>query len=307
MSMDRVGFIGIGAMGRPMAARVAGAGFPLALFDSDPDRARTAAAELGAGVAKHGTALARDADLIVTMLPTSAIVASVLQGEMGVLAGLRPGSLVIEMSSGAPGQTQALAERVAAAGGTLIDAPVSGGVKRAETGELAIMAGGDPAAIDRAEPLLRSMGSTIMRTGPIGSAHAMKALNNLLSAGGFLLGIEALLIGQRFGLDPEVMVDVINASTGMSNSSQKKFKQFVLSRSFDAGFGLDLMVKDLGIALSVARETGTPAPISALVREMWASAQAVLGPGQDHTAAAKLSEQMAGTTLGVRANAPIDR
>jgi 3-hydroxyisobutyrate dehydrogenase len=137
-----------------------------------------------------------------------------------------------------------------------------------------------------------------MRTGAVGSAHAMKALNNLVSAGGFLLGIEALLIGQAAGLDPAVMVDVLNASTGMSNSSQKKFKQFVLSRAFDAGFGLDLMVKDLGIAMGVARETGTPAPVAALVREMWAAAQAMLGPGQDHTAAAKLSERLAGRELG---------
>jgi 3-hydroxyisobutyrate dehydrogenase len=246
-------------------------------------------------VAESGAALADDSDMIVTMLPTSAIVASVLAA--GVLAGLRTGTIVVEMSSGAPAATRALAARVAEAGGVLIDAPVSGGVKRAQTGELAIMAGGESEAIDRAEPLLRSMGTTIMRTGEVGSAHAMKALNNLVSAGGFLIGIEALLIGQRFGLDPALMVDVLNASTGMSNSSQKKFKQFVLSRSFDAGFGLDLMVKDLGIALGVARETGTPAPVSALVREMWAAAQAMLGPGQDHTAAAKLAERLAGTEL----------
>lgn len=290
--MERVGFIGIGAMGRPMAARVAGAGFSLLVLDADPVRA----ASVGVPVAADGAALAAASDLIVTMLPTSAIVEAAL--EAGVLAGLRPGSVVVEMSSGAPAATQALAARVAEAGGVLIDAPVSGGVKRAETGELSIMVGGDAAAIDRAETLLRSMGSTVTRTGPVGSAHAMKALNNLASAGGFLIGIEALLIGQRFGLDPALMIDVINASTGMSNSSQKKFKQFVLSRSFDAGFGLDLMVKDLGIALGVARETGTPAPLSALVRELWAAAQAMLGPGQDHTAAAQMSERLAGTTLG---------
>jgi 3-hydroxyisobutyrate dehydrogenase len=298
MSVESVGFIGVGAMGRPMVARVAGAGFSLSVLDADAGRARAIAAEVGATTAASGAALARGADLIVTMLPTSATVAAVLEGPDGVLAGVRPGTVLLEMSSGVPAETQALASRVADAGGLLIDAPVSGGVKRAETGELAIMVGGDAAAISRAEKLLRSMGTTIMRTGPVGSAHAMKALNNLVSAGGFLLGIEALLIGSRFGLDPAVMVDVLNASTGMSNSSQKKFKQFVLSRSFDAGFGLDLMVKDLGIALGVARETSTPAPMSALVREMWAAAQTMLGPGQDHTAAAKLPERLAGTELG---------
>ena len=126
----------------------------------------------------------------------------------------------------------------------------------------------------------------------------MKALNNLVSAGGFLIGIEALLIGSRFGLDPAVMVDVLNASTGMTNSSQRKFRQYVLSRSFDAGFGLDLMVKDLSIALEVGRDTATPTPFAALCREMWAAAAAMLGPGQDHTAMARLSERLAGQELG---------
>ena len=108
------------------------------------------------------------------------------------------------------------------------------------------------------------MGTSVLRTGAVGSGQAMKALNNLVSAGGFLIGIEALLIGQRFGLDPAVMVDVLNAATGMNNSTQKKFKQFVLSRKFDAGFTMGLLAKDLSIALQVGRETGTPAPLSAL-------------------------------------------
>ena len=255
------------------------------------------AAETGGSWAANGAELARQSDIVITMLPNSASVQDALEGADGLLAGLRPGTLLIDMTSGNPADTKRLAERLAASGVVLIDAPVSGGVARARTGALAIMVGGAPDAILRAEPLLQSMGSSVMRTGDVGSAHAMKALNNLVSAGGFMLGIEALLIGSRFGLDPALMVDVINASTGMSNSSQKKFKQFVLSRSFDSGFGLDLMVKDLGIAMGVARDTGTPAPLSALVREMWTAAQAMLGPGQDHTAAAQLPERLAGRPL----------
>jgi 3-hydroxyisobutyrate dehydrogenase len=202
------------------------------------------------------------------------------------------------MSSGVPDTTRSIAGRIAAMGIAMIDAPVSGGVSRARTGELAIMAGGAAADIDRAQPALEAMGSSIIRTGSIGSAHAMKALNNLVSAGGYLIGIEALLIGQRFGLDPALMVDVLNVSTGMNNSTQKKFKQFVLSRKFDAGFGLDLMVKDLGIALGVAQGTSTPAPFSNLCKEMWGGAQKYLGPGQDHTALARFCELLAGSTLG---------
>jgi 3-hydroxyisobutyrate dehydrogenase len=204
------------------------------------------------------------------------------------------------MSSGEPTMTQELAERVRELGAELIDAPVSGGVPRARTGELAIMAGGDGAVIDRVLPVLQAMGSSVLRTGGVGSGQAMKALNNLVSAGGFLIGIEALLIGQRFGLDPAVMTDVLNAATGMNNSTQKKFKQFVLSRKFDAGFTLGLLVKDLSIALQVGRETATPTPFAALCREMAGAAQAMLGGDADHTELAKLSERLAGEELGGR-------
>ena len=178
--------------------------------------------------------------------------------------------------------------------------PVSGGVPRARSGELAIMFGGPAATLARVRGALEAMGRSIMPTGDVGSAHAMKALNNLVSAGGFLIGVEAMLIGQQFGLDPDVIVDVLNASTGMNNSTQKKFKQFVLSRKFDSGFGLDLMVKDLGIALDIGANTGTPTPFASLCRDLWASAAKVLGNGQDHTAVARLSERLAGAELSRR-------
>lgn len=294
----RIGFIGLGAMGEPMAARLTAAGFALSVNDADAARTSRVAVATGATAAASPADLAANSDILVTMLPSSAIVSAVLEGPSGAFAGLARGSLIVDMSSGVPEMTRTLSEAAAAKGIAMIDAPVSGGVSRAKTGDLAIMAGGDAAAIDRAEPVLKAMGSSIIRTGPIGSAHAMKALNNLVSAGGFLIGIEALLIGQRFGLDPALMVDVLNVSTGVNNSTQKKFKQFVLSRKFDAGFGLDLMVKDLGIALGVANATATPAPFSGLCRDVWAGAQKYLGPGQDHTAVAKFSELIAGSTLG---------
>jgi 3-hydroxyisobutyrate dehydrogenase len=292
-----VGFIGLGMMGEPMSRRVAQGGFALTLFDVDETRRSALAKELGATAVASPAALAARTGMIVTMLPTSAVVAEVLQGPDGVLATLRPGSIVVEMSSGVPARTRELAALVAAAGSALIDAPVSGGVSRARIGDLAIMVGGDKAPVDAAAPLLKTMGSSILRTGTVGSGHAMKALNNLVNAGGFLIGIEALLIGRRFGLDPSVMVDVLNASSGMNNSTQKKFKQFVLSRRFDAGFSLDLMIKDLGIALGLAHDSNTAAPFSALCREMWGASRTVLGPGQDHTAFARFCESLAGTEL----------
>lgn len=293
--VQRVAFIGVGNMGWPMAANLVGAGFDVAVTDMMLDRAAKFAAEIGGRAASGVADAVRDADAVVTILPTSKHVAEVVAA---MLPGLSPGALVVDMTSGVPNVTRDLANQVAAAGAAMIDCPVSGGVSRAKTGELAILAGGSPEQIERATPLLQAMGTSIHRCGEVGAGQAMKALNNLVSAGGFLIGIEALLIGQRFGLDPALMVDVLNASTGMTNSSQKKFKQFVLSRRFDSGFGLDLMAKDLSIALEVGRDTATATPFAALCREMWASAAALLGPGQDHTAVAQLSERLAGTALG---------
>ena len=292
-----IGFVGIGSMGWPMAALLHKAGYPLQIVDASAERAQVFTKEIGGTVAASNRALAAASDLIITILPTSAIVQAVLEGTNGVLAGLRKDAVVVEMSSGVPTITRSLAEQVAAAGAHMVDAPVSGGVPRAKTGELAIMFGGSEAILERVRPVLSCMGTSITRTGDVGSAHAMKALNNLVSAGGFLIGVEALMIGKRFGLDPSAMVDVLNSSTGMNNSTQKKFKQFVLSGQYNAGFGLDLMVKDLSIALEIGRDTNTPTPFSALCREMWASCAAMLGPGQDHTAIAKLTETLAGDTL----------
>src|ERR1700723_958139 len=295
-AIKRVCFVGIGNMGWPMAARLVRAGFEVAVTDAVAGRATAFVDQVGGSKAVASLAEAtKEAEVVVTMLPTSVHVVSVVDE---ILPSLSSGKILLDMSSGAPAATQKIAGDLGAIGVSVVDAPVSGGVSRAVTGELAIMTGGEAAALDRIDPLLRAMGTTIHRIGPVGAGQAMKALNNLVSAGGFLMAVEALVIGQQFGLDPSVMTDVLNASTGMNNSTQKKLKQFVLSRKFDSGFSLDLMVKDLSIALEVGRNGAAPTPFSALCREMWASAASLLGKGQDHTAIAKLSEALAGVTLG---------
>jgi 3-hydroxyisobutyrate dehydrogenase len=295
MSTKRVAFIGIGNMGWPMAARLVGAGFDVTVADAAAGRAAKFAKEVGGKAANSAADAVADADVIITILPTSKFVTDVIGS---VREQLPTGALVIDMTSGAPAVTRDLAKSLKEDGIDMIDAPVSGGVSRAITGELAIMAGGDAKALDRATPVLNAMSTTIHRVGDVGAGQAMKALNNLCSGGGFLIAVEALAIGQKFGLDTQIMTDVLNASTGMNNATQKKLKQFVLSRKFDSGFALDLMVKDLSIALEVGRDTATPTPFAALCREMWASAAAMLEPGQDHTAIAKMTEQLAGTKLG---------
>jgi 3-hydroxyisobutyrate dehydrogenase len=297
-SKPTVGFIGVGNMGWPMAACLVKAGFTTLINDQRREVANNFVQQHGGTAPDTLQQLAAGSDVIVTMLPTSVIVEHVLTGgDDNVFAGMKPGTIVIEMSSGVPSVTQRLAQEVEALGGHLIDGPVSGGVPRAKTGELAIMVGGDAAIIDRAMPVLSAMGTSVLRTGGVGSGQAMKALNNLVSTGGFLIGIEALLIGQRFGLDPAVMTDVLNAATGMNNSTQKKFRQFVLSRGFNAGFTMGLLAKDLSIALQVGRETGTAAPLSALVKEMIVSAEAMFGSAADHTEMAKWVEKLVGEEL----------
>ncbi len=295
----QIGFIGVGNMGWPMAACLVRAGYSVHVNDARREVANNFVQQIGGTAPDTLRQLAGASDVVVTMLPTSAIVEHVLSsGDDNVLASMKPGTVVIEMSSGVPSVTQELGEQVRALGGHMIDAPVSGGVPRAKTGELAIMVGGDAAVIDRVMPVLSAMGTSVLRTGGVGTGQAMKALNNLVSAGGFLIGIEALLIGQRFGLDAAVMVDVLNAATGMNNSTQKKFKQFVLSRKFNAGFTMGLLAKDLSIALQVGRETATPAPVSALCKELVVAAQIMFGSDADHTEMARLCERLAGEELG---------
>jgi 3-hydroxyisobutyrate dehydrogenase len=285
----KIGFIGLGNMGLPMAANLAGAGHALVVGDLDQARVDAFTKAHGATSAARYADLAKDCDAVVTILPTSKVVEAVLTGPDGVLAGLKPGAVILEMSSGAPSATLKLAELATAAGGALLDAPVSGGVARARTADLAIMVGGDAATIERMEPVMKAMGSSVLRTGRVGSAHAMKALNNLVSAAGLLATVEALVIGKKFGLEPETMVDILNVSSGMNNSTQRKMKPFVLSRKFDSGFGMGLMVKDLTIALDLARDVDAPSPLSAATRELWAQALA-LGLGEDHTDIARLPE-----------------
>lgn len=292
--MKKIAFIGIGNMGWPMAACLVRQGYDVRVFDAVPGRADAFAREVGGEAAPSPADIAAGVDIIVTMLPTSRHVEQALAATEGSIGS---GSLVIEMSSGLPSVTRTLAAALAARGVAMIDAPVSGGVERARAGTLSILAGGDPDVLERAKPVLDAMGSSIHRIGDVGAGQAMKALNNLASAGGFLVGIEALVIGKSFGLDPELMVDALNSSTGMNNSTKNKFKQFVLSGKFDSGFGLDLMVKDLAIALDVGAAGGTATPFSALCLELARATAALLGPGRDHTEFARLSERLSGVQL----------
>ncbi|MFA5520642.1 MAG: NAD(P)-dependent oxidoreductase [Castellaniella sp.] len=291
-----IGFIGIGAMGAPMASRLASAGYSLTVCDQNPARVQLLQEKYDVREVATPDKLAEKVDVVITILPNSAIVQEVLFGSDGMAGKLRAGTTIIEMTSGVPAATVKFHKDLLNQGVTLFDAPVSGGVPRAETGRLTIMVGGTDIMVNPVEPILNVLGN-VTRTGSVGSGHAMKALNNLVSSAGFLIGIEALLIGSSIGINPEVMVDVLNSSTGMNNSTLNKFKQYVLSREFDSGFSLGLMTKDLTIALGIAHENQVNAPFSDLCRNLWAGANALLGSESDHTAVTLACERLTGSAI----------
>lgn len=294
-AIQRIGFIGLGNMGFPMAARLAAAGFDLSVFDTNPAVLQRFADRHACQSVGAVADLAAGVQAVITMLPDGRVVERVVVGnDRDGLAGSMPaGSVLIDMSSSSPTGTRRLGETLGAKGILMLDAPVSGGVSRAKAGTLAIMVGGEPQLVERCRPLFTAMGGQVFETGQLGSGHAMKVLNNLVSAAGLIAAAEALCIGSRFGLRPEVMVDVLNASTGRNNSTENKFRQFILSRKFDSGFSLDLMVKDLTTAIELARDTRVPALLGSGCRELWAAAQSRLGEGVDHTAVVRWLEELA--------------
>lgn len=285
---ETIGFIGIGAMGTPMAGHLASAGYPLVVYDLDGGRTEAFAAAYPCRVAANLEELGRASHLVITMLPDGHAVRRVLCGKDDsfrdcVAAGLRKGAIVLDMSSSSPVGTRELATLLEARGIRLMDAPVSGGVKRAVSAELAIMAGGDGGLLEACRPVLEKMGKQIFHAGPLGAGHAIKALNNYVSAAGLIAACEAAIAAQRFGIDPNVLVDILNASSGMNNTTANKMKQFMLSGTFNAGFSTALMAKDLRMALEIANATGTAAPLAEPCVKTWNEMERALGAGSDHT------------------------
>lgn len=279
-----------------MAARLAAAGYRVRGHDVS-EEARVAAAALeGAIVAESAMAAAAEADAVVLMLPSSSHVCAVLIDD-GLLEALEAGVAVIDMSSSEPLVTRELAASAAARGVELIDAPVSGGVRGAVEGTLTIMAGGSTEAVEACRPLLETIGKTVRHVGAIGAGHALKALNNMLSAAHLLASCEALAIGREFGLDPHVLVETINVSTGRSASTERKLPEFILTETYDAGFAMSLMVKDVGIAVSLGEELGVPAALAQRTLALWQEAVAALGGSVDHTAIARWVDAAEGAAL----------
>lgn len=294
-----IGFIGLGVMGSPMAGHLARAGHRMTLLDANPATAQQLADSLGgeATAAATPAEVAARSDVIITMLPNGSVVQQVALGEQGLLQGLRPCALLLDTSSAEPWLTQATAAALAGRGATMVDAPVSGAAWGAAEAKLVFMVGGSAGDVARVRPLLDLMGRAVFHVGALGAGHAMKSINNLITALTFSATAEGLAIGKRYGLDPAAMVDVLNESTGQSWITVNHIRQRILSRSFDDPFKLELMLKDVGIAHALARETGTAAPMAGLGQQLWQAASRAAGPGASVSELVRWVEQLSGTEI----------
>lgn len=304
-SKARIGFVGLGVMGTPMAGHLAKGGYEVAVFDLAA-AARDAAVAAGGGrISAFDTPreVARRADIVITMLPNGRVVREVALGKDGLAEGFAAGALLLDTSSSEPWITRETAQALAARGVGMLDAPVSGAQWGAQAAELVFMVGGAKSDFERVAPLLALMGRKSFHLGPLGAGHAMKCLNNTITAMTFAATIEGLALGKHHGLDPAVMNEVLNESTGGSWITRNHIEQRILSRSFDDPFKLDLMAKDVGIALELARQADMPVPMSAAGQQIYRAAALDAGAGASLSELARWIEKTMHTEVSPGSNA----
>ncbi len=287
-STDVIGFVGIGAMGAPMAGNLARAGYKLLVYDLDAARTAALAGTNGVSVAKSLAELGAAANILITMLPDGKAVRAALCGSNDsfkdcLLERAAKNTLIIDMSSSSPMGTRELGALLEQRKLQLIDAPVSNGVKGAVAATLSIMVGGERNIFERVKPMLEKMGSQIYHAGPLGAGHAIKALNNYVSAAGLIAACEAMHAGQAFGIDPNVIVDIINTSSGMNNTTKNKCRQYMISGTYNAGFSAGLMAKDVRTALEIAEAMQTSTRFAKPTAEVWSAMEKEMGFASDHT------------------------
>lgn len=291
MSAARVGFVGLGAIGAVQAGKLLESGRELAVFDTRPEAVEELAA-LGAEPCASVAEVGERARTVIASLPTPEIVAEVLAGEAGLLAGGTVETFV-DLSTTGPRTARELARIAAERGVAYLDAPVSGGVAGARAGTLAVYAAGEPEVLERCRPLLEPFAARVVAVGPEpGQGQVAKLLNNLLSATAMAITAEAMAVGTHAGLDPDSLLGAFNAGSGRNSATATKFPEQVLSGRFDSGFRLDLMLKDVRLALATAAEEGVPMRVGSEVGEVWALAAEVAPEGADHTEIARLLEDL---------------
>ncbi|NBS73399.1 MAG: NAD(P)-dependent oxidoreductase [Betaproteobacteria bacterium] len=285
MANPHIGFIGIGQMGMPMIRNLLQANFSVTGFDLNPLVAQELKNEAHFEMAASAITLTKKCDVIILMLPDSNIVDRLLWDSDDALAkAMNTKQTLIDMSSSDPVRSRTNFDRMAQLGISFIDAPVSGGVRRAKDGSLSIMIGGLAPAVESVQPIFKAMGKTLVHVGAAGAGHAVKALNNYVSASGLLAVCEALIAAEKFGIDPHLVNQVFNASTGKNNTTDVKVENFMLSGTFNSGFSLALMRKDLQTALDFITRMETPKTFADACTQTWTQAEKTLDKGADHTA-----------------------
>lgn len=296
--MRKIGFIGVGNMGNPMAAHLVKAGFDVCVYDINPEASVKFVAQHGGAVAATLADIGRHAEVVITMLPTDKIVCAAILDEGGVTSTLARGAIVMDMSTSDPVATQSLAAALAPRGIAVVDAPVMGGVVFAKDGTLDIMVAGDAAAVERVTPVLNAMGRSVTPCGAVGSAHALKALGNYINACAMINVIEAMTIGKKFGLDAKFMADaLLPMVNGRQHPLEKKVIPQILTRKFATGMAMGLIGKDIGIVVDTAKSLNAYAPLAECTHAQWVKAAEQFGGKLDQTEVARLWEAATGVTL----------
>jgi 2-hydroxy-3-oxopropionate reductase len=294
---EKVGFIGLGIMGGPMAKNLMEAGYELVLYNRTREKAEDLAGDGDAEVAGSPKEVAESSDVIVTMLPDSPDVRDVVTGEAGALEGIKEGALLVDMSTISPVVTEELAEKVRERGASMLDAPVSGGDVGAIEGTLSIMVGGSEEDFERAKPLFEVMGKTVTHVGPTGAGQVTKAANQVVVALTIEAVSEALVLGSKGGVAPEKILDVLSGGLAGNKVMEVKREKF-LSHEFEPGFRSELHHKDLGIALAAGREYGVVLPVTAIVDQMLLAMKRKGWGGEDHSALLRVIEDLSQHEIG---------
>lgn len=292
---ELIGFVGVGRMGGPMASRLLDAGYALCVFDTNPSAVKPLEAR-GARVAGSPADVASAARIVLMSLPTPNIVQAVALGERGI-AGGSTARTVIDLSTSGPGMAAIVARGLAEHGMTLVDSPVSGGVAGATKGTLAVMVSCPKATYPEVEPVLKNFGRLFFTGEKPGLAQTAKLANNLLAAAAIVVSSEAMAMGVKAGLDPQVLLDIINAGSGRNSATQDKFPRSILPGTFDFGFATGLSYKDVRLCVDEAEAMGVPMVVGAAVRQMLAITQATFGADSDFTCIAKVVEEWAGVEI----------
>lgn len=286
----KVAFLGLGDIGAPMAAHLAREPFDLVVWNRTASKAEAFASEHKARVAPTPAEAVRDADVVITCLPSSIEVEAILHGDNGMLDALRKGAVLVDCTSGDPPTSRSIAAELGGRGVDFIDAPVSGGTVAAKSGTLTVMWGGEALVFERVRAVIEAFGKKIVHAGPVGAGDALKVVNNALLAVHILSTAEGLAVLVKAGVDPKVALEVINASSGRSNTSENLIPQRVLTRAFPRTFRLALLEKDIGIAAVLADDLGARTPIISLAAARFHEAREKLGEAADHVEAVKMIE-----------------